>query len=52
MVFDGFLVIEWMNENERFYSVNVLVLDIFVGNIFKIILEMCFLFEVIKVVEG
>ncbi|KAK0712264.1 hypothetical protein B0T21DRAFT_387253 [Apiosordaria backusii] len=49
---DGSLVTERANENERFYSSNVSVLDILAGNIPKTIPEMRPLFEVIKAAEG
>ncbi|CAP67396.1 uncharacterized protein PODANS_1_23970 [Podospora anserina S mat+] len=49
---DGSLVTERTNENERFYSANVSVLDILAGNIPKTIPEMRPLFEVIKAAEG
>ncbi|KAK4159753.1 hypothetical protein QBC43DRAFT_122368 [Cladorrhinum sp. PSN259] len=49
---DGSLVTERTNENERFYTSNVTVLDVLAGNIPKSIPEMRPLFEVIKAAEG
>ncbi|KAK3485980.1 uncharacterized protein B0T23DRAFT_243007 [Neurospora hispaniola] len=49
---DGSLVSERGNENVRFYSSDISVLDILAGNIGKEVPEMRPLFEVLKAAEG